>query len=353
MLPGFHALLFPIASSITPLTFTGATNIHPSPDGQKILFFTKHADSTLKSGFYILDLNSNFLSLQGGPKQISDNPDGWNLATANVIWSPDSNELVILTENREVLIGIDKKVNLSEQKDISFQKTEILSAWEKDIYLRERQFLAKFPEEIQLIATQAACNIYISPDKKRLLYTATAAATLAENIVPPVPATNTQPEERQLEIDGIYVYDREEDKNFRITTAYLATEAATITNQDSKYLLHYTDLATSQSASLASLSTFNSLQASSSAATAMNFANYYTGARHNSMQWFPNSKNILFISGNKIQIMEYDGYNINTVYSGPFANNFIYPWPDGSKLIIQTSFSPDSPYNLYAIDLRK
>ena len=345
-----NALLFPIASSITPLTFTGATNIHPSPDGQKILFFTKQAESALKSGFYILDLNSNFLSLQSGPKQISDNPEGWDLDTADVIWSPDSNELIILTENREVLIGIDKKINLNEQKDVSFQRAEILSAWEKDIYLRERQFLAKFPEEVQLIATQAARNIYISPDKKRLLYTATATATLAEDIVPPVPATNTQPEERQLEIDGIYVYDREEDKNFRIATARLATESADIATQAAKYLLHYEDPATSQSASLAS---FKRLQASASATTALNFANYYTGARHNSMQWFPNSKNILFISDNKIQIMEYDGYNVNTVYSGPFANNFLYPWPDGSKLIIQTSFSPDSPFNLYAIDLRK
>ena len=35
-----NALLFPSAPSITPLTFTGIDNVNPSPDGQKVLFFT-------------------------------------------------------------------------------------------------------------------------------------------------------------------------------------------------------------------------------------------------------------------------------------------------------------------------
>ena len=34
------ALLFPIAPSLSTLTFTGAENLLPSPDGQKILYFT-------------------------------------------------------------------------------------------------------------------------------------------------------------------------------------------------------------------------------------------------------------------------------------------------------------------------
>ncbi len=49
--------------------------------------------------------------------------------------------------------------------------------------------------------------------------------------------------------------------------------------------------------------------------------------------------------------MEYDGQNRTTLYSGPFVNRFLYPWPDGSRLLIQTSFSPETPANLYAIEL--
>ncbi len=363
-----NALLFPSAPSITPLTFTGIDNINPSPDGQKILFFTNQASSQLKNGFYVLDLNSNFLSLQSGPKQVTDDISDLELAQAKIIWSPDSTEFIILAKNKEFLVSIDKKVNLSEQKDISFQKKDILAQWEEEIYLRERQFLAKFPKEILELTKTAAKNVYLSPDKKRLLYTATDSATLAENIVPPVPSTNTQEETRTLEPGAIYVYDREEDKNFKVATVAALPDllnptadatASSKTNGENKEeistekIVLADDLEEAVAKSLeASPTAFNRLQKSDNLLTALSFANYYTAAQLNTMQWFPDSKHLLFVEEGKIKIMEYDGQNKTTVYSGPFSNDFVYPWPDGSKLIIRTSFSPDSPDNLYVIDLK-
>jgi hypothetical protein len=365
-----NALLFPIAPSITPLTFTGIGNLHPSADGQKILFFTNQASSKLKNGFYVLDLNSNFLSLQNGPKQITDDMEDLNLIDAQIIWSPDSTEFMILSDKKEFLISIDKKVSLSEQKDISFQKKDLLAQWEEDIYLRERQFLSKFPKEVLDITKNSAKNVYLSPDKKRLLYTATAPAILAENIVPPVPATNTQEESRTLEPGAIYVYDREEDKNFKVATVSAlpdllnapeiqsASAAATKPKEilkkiNTEKIILADDLDQSIAKSLeASPTAFNRLQRDNNFSTALSFANYYTAVRLNTIQWFPDSKHLLFVEAGKIKIMEYDGQNITTVYSGPFASDFVYPWPDGSKLIIKTSFSPDSPDNLYVIDLK-
>ncbi len=359
-----NALLFPIAPSLTPLTFTGISNVHPSADGQKVLFFTNQASSKLKNGFYVLDLNSNFLSVQSGPKQVTDDLPDLNLADAQIIWSPDSTEFMILANKKEFLINVDKKVVLSEQTDISFGKKEILAQWEEDIYLRERQFLAKFPQEILNITKNFAKNIYISPDKKRLLYTATAAASIAKNLIPPVPATNTQEESRTLEAGVIYVYDREEDKNFKVaTTAALpdllretkkenASVSATINTETEKAVLaDDLDQVTAKSLE-ASPTAFNRLQKGDNFYTALSFANYYTAVRLNTLQWFPDSKHLLFVEDGKIKVMEYDGQNKTTVYSGPFANDFVYPWPDGSKLIIKTSFSPDSPNNLYVIDLK-
>lgn len=371
-----NALLFPIAPSITPLTFTGISNLHPSADGQKVLFFTNQASVKTKNGFYVLDLNSNFLSLQSGPKQVTDNMEELNLANAQIIWSPDSTEFMVLSDKKEFLVSIDKKVLLAEQKDISFQKKDILAQWEEDIYLRERQFLAKFPKEILELAKNSAINAYLSPDKKRLLYTATAATTLAENIIPPVQAANTQAESRTLEPGAIYVYDREEDKNFKVATvaalpnllnnlenlniATTATklkgtplkETAVATTSAEKIILA-DDLDQSTAKSLeASPTAFNRLQKENNLSTALSFSNYYTAVKSNTMQWFPDSKHLLFVQDGKVKIMEYDGQNITTVYSGPFANDFVYPWPDGSKLIIKTSFSPDSPDNLYVIDLK-
>lgn len=354
-----NAVLFPSAPSISPLTFTGIANVHPSPDGQKILFFTNQASTLTKNGFYILDLNSNFLSLQSGPKQVTDNQEDLNLETAEIIWSPDSTEVMILTENKEFLFSVDRKVNITDQRDIRFQKKDILASWEEEIYLRERQFLDEFPPEIVQIATTSAKNVYISPDKKRMLYTATAIATLAENIVPPVPATNTQEENRNLEIDAIYVYDREEDKNFKVATVaalpnLLSIKEATVSallNTEKSLLAN--DLDSSIAKTLeASPTAFTRLQKTTNVETAITFANYYTAVRLNTIQWFPDSRHLLFIEDGKIKIMEYDGTNNTTIYSGPFSDNFVYPWPDGSKLITKTSFSPDSPNNLYVINLK-
>ena len=166
-----NATLFPNAPSLSPLTFTGVNNIHPSPDGQKILFHVSQANTPASNGFYLLELTSNFLSLQSGPRQITDDLPALELDKAHIIWSPDSQEVMILVDEkfggREFLIPIDKKSALAEQVDISFSRSKTLSAWEEEIYQKERLFLEKFPPEILQVATQSAKNVYISPDKRK------------------------------------------------------------------------------------------------------------------------------------------------------------------------------------------
>ena len=381
-----NANLFPAAPSLSPLTFTGVSNIHPSPDGQKILFYVNQASSSSNNGFYLLELTSNFLSLQSGPRQITDDVPSLELDKAHIIWSPNSRELMILVDEelggREFLISIDRKISLLDQTDISHLRANTLSVWEEEIYQKERQFLEKFPSEILRVASESAKNVYISPDKKRLLYTATADVNLADNLIPPLPATSNQVEERELKAGNIYVYDREEDKNFLVLSEELRPsfplqnlvpneteeELININNElndldKTEIELTYVDkqllsddLFTTEMRQLeSSPEAFLRLQAESiinKETTAINFSNYYTGVKLNSLQWFPDSKHLLYVADGKVQIMEYDGHNNTVLYSGPFADEFIYPWPDGSQVIIHTSFSPDSPFNLYAINLK-
>lgn len=341
-----NAQLFPAAPSLTPLTFTGVSNILPSPDGHKLIYYTASASSKTKNGLYILDLSDGFISTQRAPKQITEDDKTMNLAQADFIWSPDSSQVMVLSKNKEILLDIGKKTILAEAPDIRLKKKQILSEWEEEMYLKERQYFDEFPPEIIEIATTSAKNVYISPDKKRLLYTATASAVVPDSIVPPLPASNTQPEIRNLEIGHIYIYDREEDRNFHIGTE-TGTELA-----NNKYLLA-TDLHQNKPKDLSSSpSAFRTLQATSSAQTAANFSAYHSSLSINTLQWYTDSKHIMFAKNNSVQILEYDGTNNNIIYSGPFYENFIYPWPDGSKIIILTSFSPDSPTNLYAIEVK-
>lgn len=339
-----NAILFPSTPSLTPLTFTGVENLLPSPDGNKIVYYTASASAKTKNGLYVLDLNNSLLPLQKSPRQISNELVGFDLAKANFIWSPDSSELLVEYKNKSFLLEIEKKSDLAYLPNIHTTVDDVLATWEEEMALKEKQFLKEFPDEILSIATQSAKNLYISPDKKRLLYTATQSAIIPEDLIPPVPASNTQPQSRELEPGGIYIYDRQEDRNFKIGSEKASTLSA-------KTLLanNLADL----DISTASQSAFKTLQASDSAQTALNFANYHNALFINTLQWYPDSKHIIFEDDNKISVIEYDATNKTTLYAGPFADKFLYPWPDGTKLLILTSFSPDSPKNLYAVEIRR
>jgi hypothetical protein len=349
-----NARLFPSAASFSPLTFTGVTNISPSPDGQKIIYYSNTAKSDRKNGLYLLELSTSALPIQRGPRQITSDLPSFQLADARFIWAPDSSEVILITPTREVLLVIDRLNDLAALPDISFRKRQILTEWEEEMYVRERQFLTQFPLEIVAIATQSAKNVYLSPDKKRLLYTATTSATIPDTIVPPLPSTNRHPEERSLTAGGIYVYDRKEDKNFRVGTEKLSDvrDEALQSRFGEKQLLVKDVFMDAAQLRTATSGAFTSLQATISAQTAASFTTYHSPLYANTFQWFPDSKHLLFAEGNNIKVMGYDSTNVTTIYSGPFSENFLYPWPDGNRLLIIASFSPDVPHNLYAIELK-
>ncbi len=342
-----NAALYPTAPSLSRLTFSGVQNISPSPDGQKILYYTASQSAQKKNGLYVLEMGNNLpISLDRGPRQIAEDVPSLNLATAQFIWAPDSSQVMVITKDKEMLLPVNTTSDLRALTDVSFQRKQLLSEWESEIYLKERQYLGEFPPEMVQIATQSAKNVYLSPDKKRMLYTATQAATIPENLLVALPAPDSTPQERRLSPGTIYVYDREEDKNFKVAAEPFKAKTP------GKQLLS-TDLFTTQTLDYASSpSAFMRLQASDSAQTVKLFNQYYTSLYAETLQWFPDSRHLFFVQDSAVKIVEFDGSNAISLYSGPFERNFVYPWPDGSRLLIETSFSPDAPPNLYAIELK-
>ncbi len=356
-----NALLFPIAPRLSPLTFTGLENLSPSPDGQRLLYYTASSSAMTRNGLYLLDLNGNALTLQRGPRQVAEDAQGYDLKTAEFIWSPDSTQVIMIdtASSREVLLDLDRKNDVASLDDISLQRERLLSEWESEMYVRERQFLAAFPDPVIAIATKSATNVFFSPDKNRLLFTATASASLGENLTPPVLAKNSQPQERTFTPGGIYVYDRKEDTTFRVGTDGAFVNASTSSAQlanllnSSKSLLAQDLYSRSPLSFAASPSAFMRLQATQSAVrSAENFKRYHSSLYVPTFQWFPDSNHLIYTQDNEIRVKEYDNTNDVVVYSGPFASDFVYPWPDGSKLLILTGFSSGSPANLYAVELR-
>jgi hypothetical protein len=351
-----NARLFRIVPSLTPLTYTGIRNISPSPDGEKIIFYTASASAKNRNGLYVLDLTTTLLNSQREPRQISEEAAGFDLETAQFIWSPDNTQVILSTNDKDVLLDINQKNTLSVLPDIGFRKNEVLSSWEAELYIRERQQLSKFPLLIQEVASQSAMNVYLSPDKKKLLYTATASATLPPNLIPPILAASSQPEERTLQPGGTYVYDSTEDRNFRVdvipTQLNYQEVATSATAARHSRILLADDLSGPAKSYTASPSSFRRLLASDSAEVASNFAKYYSSLYSHGIQWFPDSKHIMFTDGDRMYLMEYDNTNRTAVYSGPFDPMFIYPWPDGSRILTLTSLSSTSLPNLYAIELK-
>lgn len=342
-----NARLFPVAPSLSTLTFTGVQNISPSPDGKKILYYTDSASSERKNGLYILNLSDSRFTLQDGPWQLAEDSEAFDLANAQFIWSPDSSEILLLNDDREVLLQANQKNALDTIASVSFQKKQLLLEWEQEIALREQQFLKEFPPEILAVATQSATNVYLSPDKKKLVYTATESAVLAEGIVEnALPTPDLQQENRTLEPNAVYVYDREEDRNYLIIQNDAISEAQ-------KILLTSVSPDSSTDTEAQQLATDSAqLTASTSAETAQNFRMYHTPLYSNALQWFPDSNHLLYTNEQTIKVISFDGTNDTVLYSGPFEDDFVYPWPDGNRLLIKTALSPETPVNLYAIEIK-
>lgn len=321
-----NALLFPAVPDLRPLTFTGADNLTPSPDGQKIAFVVASASAKPKNGLYILELSDRPLSFKSEPKQITKS-FSFDFTKARLFWSSDSSQLLAIFLHKDktikdtLLLDASRYNEVSILKDVTARLALIIKDWEEVLALKEKERFKKLPQEFKQIVLSSAKNLYWSPDEEKLLYTATASAQIPEKLIPPLPASNNHPESRQLEANRIYVYDTKEDKNFLITE----TKAIESEVVNPPVLLQL-----------------------------QNLSYKYSPIYVQNLQWFPDSKHLILIEEDKIIIMEYDGSNRANVYAGPFEENFAYPWPNGSKLLTLTKLNPDSPLppNLYVINLK-
>ncbi len=333
------ATLYPYSPSLTSITYTGAQNLSISPDNQKLLYFVDANSADNKNGLYILDLANT----SKNPQQISDNDSNYDLSQAYFIWSSDSSEVLVFTPSRIFLLKTNSFTNLQSSPDVSLQLTTILNAWEADLAVKEKQYLDQLPIAALQTILQNGNNFYLSSDHQKLIYTATSSASLADNFIAPLPASNNYPEQRQLAPNGIFIYDGYEDKNFLINQEASASSTYKHLLADvNDFIINAPPLTLSYS-----------LQGDTQEETIANFGRYYGGYAVQAWQWLPDSTHLVGIQDDKIVIINYDGTNPTVVYSGPLAEKFVVPSPDGNRIFILTSFNPDSPANIYAIELSK
>lgn len=323
------AFLFPLNPGLSALTSTGVIKPHLSPDRTKIVFFIppKNPDDSndTQGGIWIYDMSPRTLSLSRDMRRIAT----WNITFArelpDITWSPDSSEILVSSTSINRLYSI---ASTDDYETVSV--TTILNLWQQEAQDRQSRQLTGLASEFEIIASHSASIIAFSPDETKVLYEASASATIPE-IIPGLPGRNSTPEERTLTPGAIYVYDAKEDTNYRLfNPGELDMPPVAITPTQRVATPTQTRRATATPTPM------------------MEKPQRYP------ISWFPTNRHIMIVYPNKIDMVEYDRTNWVTVYAGPFSESFATPWPDNSRIMILTNLNPGtlSYPNFYTVNLR-
>ncbi len=293
--------LFKTFPSLSPLTLSGATNAVMSEDGSKIVFSVlpgKNIDSD-KVGLWVVDTFNLPLGFGNGPKRIADG----DMTNANYVFSPDSSKLLITISNAVYLIGTDTFSSQNQRVNVFSQKTEILTEWKKEKELTNQGRFKNIPLIIADILSRKVSNFEFSPDDNMIVYTASGSATISNNLTKPLPGASTQAQERNIQPGKTYVYDVKEDRNFLISD-----QLVTINNDNPNIP---------------------------------------------ALRWMSTSKHLLLAQKDQVIIMDYDGTNRQTVYSGSYTFPSVFPYSNTTKLLILTNLGAASASaNLYTLTVK-
>lgn len=292
-------MLFPKNPSLSPLTNLGIVKAIQVDQTNRIILLSEKGDE--QDGIYLFDAGNKPISFFPPLKILalkSSFPAEISLKTAQIYLSYDYKQAIfdfpLEDETRlSYLLSLDSESQ--EPFDVTLSKDTLIDAWTSEKNQEALKILEALPKEIRKIATDSFNIISISPDQTKLLYKARDEIKLPLVIEPPLIAANQTKEERNLEKDILYVYDKKEDKNFKIGDSALSENII----------------------------------------------------------WYFDSKRLIYREPKQISISLYDGENKQVVYSGPLEEGFLASKSDGKLLILanlnpQTNKLPD----LYLVGIR-
>lgn len=303
-----EVLLFPQNPSLSPVTSLGVTKAYFSQNSEKTIIFSQSEDPE-KQGVYLLENVKKPISIFNPLKLLvkkSSFSQQFDLKDCQAQFSPDGKEIIFTTPSSSYLLSTEE---LTDQPfDISNSKETIEQAWQKEEKQNLEKILETFKDPMPKIASQSFKIISFSPDESKILYQANKNTNLPLIINPPLIGTNQTKEEREIKKGSLYVYDKKEDKNFRISISQSLIAKLT-----------------------------KSLELPTP----------------NVILWYPDSNHLVINEEKQISIVDYDGENKQTVYSGPFDPDFLAVTPDGKLLILanlnpQTNKLPD----IYAVGVK-
>ena len=302
------AHLFKIAPSLSAITFNSCLNPASSPDSTKIAFIVPATTQNIKEekeGLWVLDNINLPLGFSRDPRRITDG----DLKDSNWIWSPNGREILLVTPKGKFLLDTatftpqDKRTNIAAKADTTIEE------WQKEEQKILDSKIKALPDKISEIMANYAEDVSFSPDETKILYKAKVDTTIPNEIIKPVPGASTQKQERDIKKDKIYVYDIKEDRNFLITDNSTNLQIGQYAPKDNKV--------------------------------------------DQKILWFPTSRHLIWAKEGKIIIMDYDGTNLQEVYSGSYFAPYAFPTLTNDRILILTNLGADSQEaNLYSLSLK-
>ncbi|HOX96698.1 MAG TPA: PEGA domain-containing protein [Candidatus Woesebacteria bacterium] len=332
-----NARLFPIITATYPLTFYQAGNAAINADGSKMAYVLTDSPVDTANGIYVHSFSGSLLN-SSQTTQITDNTTK-DFTKALLIWSPDSSQILAVftekTKNTEkivsaMLLSAKNMNNIKSISDVTLRLPSIINTWQDQYAKINKPILTLYPSYMVDILTEKAKNVYFSPDKEKVFYTATIDATLPENeIGKTLPNINSTPETRNLKKDVTYLFDTKEGTNYQL---HFASGSAT---------LQKTLITVAEATPSADITTLKQLKAQSES--------YLVG----NLSWYSNSTQIIVTNADGVNIADYDGLNMtNITYVQP-KEGFAVSSPDGNRLIILTNINQKvDTYNLISFDLK-
>ncbi len=292
-----EALLVPSAPKLESITDIGAQNPVIDPTFTKLAFIVASQSAT-RNGIYVYNMaNHPLLTLQSSAAQIVD--DSFDLfSSSKISWSPDGKDLIATLSGQfgtpiSYLLDTDR-VN-SPPNNVSASLLSVQTTWNRLKLGKDLAVLNSLPPKARKLTKENFDIKNYSPDENKILYQASRSADLPIVLKPRIIGANPTQEERSIKKGSFYIYDVKEDRNYKMDDS--------------------------------------------------NFKGAYS--------WFTDSRHIIYAKDKELHIMEYDGLNDTIVFAGPFVESYLFPWPDGTRVVILTNLGNSKILpNLYTISFK-
>lgn len=310
-----NAVLVPLTPKLLPLTVNGVSAPALSRDGERIAFFSSNVQTP---GIWFLPLaGRTLLNLsQSSPKLlIADSGQKSFSAGTDIQWSPDDSEILAQLNRQGYYL-----ISVSQIPSSSFTATSsaepALARWRETELTSRQGLLDKIAVAPEIAQSAVEAKTLWAQNGKRFLYQKEGSNKIEYHVydlASPLPVGG-QNDYLSLTVDRA--------SNLKVSWY-----------SDSNHLLLFSCQKFAETPSV------TPAPANSRTTSTTNVSNSVTSSGVGCRE-------------GAVELIEIDGTNRTLVYKGAVYSDQVFPSPDGSQLIILTSFNPDSEPNLYAISLR-